>query len=501
MSDTLVSNKHGIDGNTQATTSRLSGKMGSVALMLTVLAFSAPIAVVEGFIPFTILFDGPGASFAFLITTFLLILFAIGYVTMARHVPKPGDFYSFISSGLGKVVGLGASFLSILSYLALLAGTYVFLGVSVSSLIQSLGGEVIPWQVFSLIGWLAVSILGYFHIEMSAKILTVAMIVEVLIVVIYDVFVLSSGGAEGLSLEPMTPSAFMKGDMAVAMLYTTLVFLGFEATALFRDEVKDPDKTIPRATYGAVVFVGVLYTLSCYALVAAHGSEAWEIAKNSPTTMFSHSIGHYVAPIFEQITYCSVVLSLLAALISIHNVLSRYVLNLSVDRVFPTILSKVHSKHSSPHMASISVSAVVILSLMPFIINNFDGVTLYGLAVGLGGVGVIFLMAMVSLAAIVWFVRNGIPESENVFKVFIAPGIACISMLFIDVFAMAHLDLVVGGKPGENTWIIWLMLFTFVIGSSLAVYFRLAKPEIFNSLGRADRVFEFLAEKRMKGAQ
>ena len=42
-------------------------------------------------------------------------------------------------------------------------------------------------------------------------------------------------------------------------------FIGFEATAIFRDEAHDPHRTIPRATYVALIIIGVFYTLSCWA--------------------------------------------------------------------------------------------------------------------------------------------------------------------------------------------------------------------------------------------
>jgi len=283
-------------------------------------------------------------------------------------------------------------------------------------------------------------------------------------------------------------------------LYAILVFMGFEATALFRDEVRDPDKTIPRATYGAVIFVGALYTLSCYALTSAFGSQAWDVAKNSPSTMFGIAIGKFVAPVFEQIAYFSVVLSVTAALISIHNVLSRYVLNLAVDKALPTGLAKVHERHSSPHVASNAVAIAAAAFLAPFIIMKSDGSALYAIATGIGSVGVISLMALVSAAVIAWFGRHGIPKSENAFKVFIAPVAAAIAMTLTVIYAVAHLDLVVGGAPGENLWLVYFLVAAFLVGSFLALYFRTAKPEVYANLGRADRVFEFLAHKREQAA-
>jgi amino acid transporter len=473
---------------------RLSGQMSWRALAMTVLAFSAPIAVVTGYIPFTITFDGPGACFAFIVTTALMILFSVGYVTMAKHVPKPGDFYSFISSGLGKIVGLGAAFLAVASYIFILGGTYAFLGVSVQAFISSVHGPSTQWWIWAIVGWAVVSTLGYFHIELSAKILSWTMAGEVLIVMIFNVAVLLKGGSEGLSVSPITPSAFFHGDVPVTLLFAILVFLGFEATALFRDEVRDPDRTIPKATYAAVLFIGALYALSAYTTVSAYGHKAVDVATNSPATMFPSAIGVFVAPIFTQIAYGFVIASVMAALISIHNVLSRYILNLALDKAIPVYLGKVHRRHRSPHRASTMVAVFVAVGMVPFVAGNVDANTLYGRMCGLGSIGVIFLMALVSLAVIAWFVREGAPANVSIFKIYIAPAIALLSLSATIVFAYLHFDLVVGGAPGENNSLVLVMLATLLAGSLLAIYFKARKPHVYESLGRADRLFDLAAD-------
>jgi amino acid transporter len=466
---------------------RLKGKMGPMALMLTVLAFSAPMAVVEGFIPYAIYFGGPGATFAFVLTGIMLILFAVGYVTMAKHVPRPGDFYAFVTAGLGKIVGLGAAFLATFGYLCVLGGNYVFFGVSTSSLITTFGGPETFWLQWAIVGWAIVTILGHFHIELSAKILSVSMLIEVLIVMIFNVFVLAKGGAEGLSVEPFTFTAFTQGDVAVTMLFTILVFLGFEATALFRDEVRDPNHTIPRATYGAVILIGILYVLACYALVSAFGSKAWDMSKTDPTGMFPEAIGLFVAPAFKQIAYCSVLLSIFAANVAIHNVCSRYLHNLAADRTLPFFLSFVHPRHFSPYVASAAVGLLAGTITMASYYSGMDGNLVYAVVIGIGALAVIFLMGLVCIAIIGWFVRTGIPKSENAFKVYIAPAIAGAVMLATTIYAGIHIELLVGGNPGENYWIVWLLIAVFVFGMALSMFFRSHRPDIYALVGRTEQ--------------
>lgn len=73
----------------------------------------------------------------------------------------------------------------------------------------------------------------------------------------------SRGGADGLSLEPLNPAhAPLAAILQVAIMWAALVFVGFEATAVYRREAKNPDKTVPRATYGAVFLLGILYVFT-----------------------------------------------------------------------------------------------------------------------------------------------------------------------------------------------------------------------------------------------
>ncbi|OBG86245.1 permease [Mycobacterium sp. E802] len=465
----------------------LSGNMSVSALMLTVLAFSAPIAAVAGFIPFAIMFGGQGASLVFVLVTAAVLLFAVGYVTMTRWLPKPGSFYAFISAGLGKTTGLGAAFLAVSAYLLMLSGVFAFIGLTVTELVASMNGPQVPWWLWAVISWGLVSTLCYFHIELSAKILSVAMVLEVAIVMVFNIGVLvHGGGPDGFSSQPFSPGSLADGDFGVAFLFAVMIFIGFEATALFRDEVRDPDKTIPRATYGAVLFVGALYIVSCYLLTTAYGSDAVLVATENSKSMFSNAIGALVAPMFSQLTFIFIITSELAAGIAIHNVVSRYIYNLGVDRSLPAFVAEVHPKHHSPARASTVVAVVVAVLLIPLGLGNPEGVGLDAQLFGLGTVGVLTLMALVSLAVIIWFARKGVPSEANWFKCYLAPAIAIAILVPTLVLAVLHFDLVVGGAPGQNVGLLLILAASAVVGALLARYFRACKPSIFAALGRAD---------------
>src|SRR3546814_14720376 len=67
---------------------------------------------------------------------------------------------------------------------------------------------------------------------------------------IWDAAVLSSRVTAGeLTFSSFDPHVAMAGSVATGLIFAVSCFCGFEATAIFRDEVRDPEKTIPRATY------------------------------------------------------------------------------------------------------------------------------------------------------------------------------------------------------------------------------------------------------------
>jgi len=46
------------------------------------------------------------------------------FMAMTRHIPQAGGFYAYVGHGLGRGAGLGAAFLAVLSYTAVLVAVY-----------------------------------------------------------------------------------------------------------------------------------------------------------------------------------------------------------------------------------------------------------------------------------------------------------------------------------------------------------------------------------------
>ncbi|KUO06154.1 hypothetical protein AQJ67_05010 [Streptomyces caeruleatus] len=431
---------------TAPTAFALRGNMGTFGLLFTVLAFTAPLGVVFGFISVNISF-GVAVPIAFVGVLVLMTLFALGFTSMTRRIPRPGAFYTYIGEGLGRPMGLGASFLALTTYGFNIIAALVFSGIAVKNLIISFAGaSSVPWWVWALIMLGTVWILSYFNVELSAKVLSTVLVIEVSAVVIFDIVVLANGGPEGHSLTPWNPSNLFTPSIGILLLFSVGVFNGFEATAIYRDEVRNPDKTIPRATYLTIIFLGVFYAISSYALIVSAGtSKAVASATANPAEMMPHALLTYFGAFANQVIAVLLVTSMLASSLSLQNILSRYTHSLSVDGILPRRLSAVHPKHGSPHAAAFTVGGCLLVIQVALIVSGASEFDIYGAASGVAFYGMLLLLLLTSMAVIVYFRRNS--AGASLWKTLIAPALAALGIGFALWTASRNMDLLVVAPP------------------------------------------------------
>jgi amino acid transporter len=241
-----------------------------------------------------------------------------------------------------------------LTYTTIQVSVYGYIGYILSVTVQSLGGPALPWWLFSLAVIALVGVLGYRHIDLSSKVLGVLLIAEVGIVLILVVAVVITGGEDGLSLAPFEPANVVSGSPGVGLMFAIAAFIGFEATAIFRDEARDPNKTIPRATYAAVIGIGVFYTLASWALVMAWGPDGVvDVVAEDPGTFIITTMARYLGVAGEIGVNILLITAMFACVLSFHNVVTRYQHSMANAGVLPDRLGAVHAKHLSPHVSSL----------------------------------------------------------------------------------------------------------------------------------------------------
>jgi amino acid transporter len=449
---------------------RLAGKLGPTAIVFMVVAAAAPLTVVAGTFPIGIA-AGNGAAFpaSYIVCTAVLLLFAVGFTAMARHIRGAGAFYTYIAHGFGRHVGLGAAFLALLSYTAVQGGVYGYVGASMNELVTSHGGPAVPWYLYALVMMAVVGTLGYRHIELSGKVLGVLLICEVGIVMVINIAVIGKGGDSGLSSAVLHPGNFFAGAPGIALIFALAGYIGFEATAVFRDEARDPARTIPRATYVALLLIGGFYALSSWVLVSAWGDEgAVTAATNNPANMLTDTATRYVGTVAGDLVQIFLITSLFAALLSFHNVLARYIFSLGNTRALPERCGRSHLRHDSPHIASAVQTVSALVLVVASVLCQLDPVTqVFTWFVGAASVGIVVLMTLTSAAVIVYFRRTRFDTRP--WNTVIAPGLGFVGLAILSVMTAINLPLLVGGSATLAAIIGVLLAGAFLSGGVVAV--------------------------------
>ena len=487
MSDQFTASPTAPDGaaSRPGTSPQLQGRMGPVELALTVLAFAAPLASVVGVLPLVIIFGGVGAPLAFVAASAVLLLFSVGFTTMSRFLSNPGAFYAYISAGINKTFGLAASFLAMLGYVMVGLGVAIFFGIVAQDLVSNtFSGPVVPTWVYSLLLVAGVAVFGYLRIDLSAKVLSLVMVLEIGIVLIFDAAVFADGGPEGRSLAPFAWSSFSNGSVGVAILFAVITYLGFEATAVFREETRDPLRTIPRATYMGVTLIGVFYVITTWLLIIAFGvSQAPGVAAESAPTMFTDAMGEYVGVWAGDVISVLVVTSAFAAVLSCHNIVARYCHSLGVDGALPAALGRVHHRHGSPHRSSIVVSVVFGVTVLAF--AGSDPIRTYTWMAGAGGFPLLLLMFMTSIAVVLFFRRNPDRARESTpWHTLVAPVLALIGLGASLYLSATNFVDVTGGDAGTALILQVVIWAVFALGLAVATFFRLRRPSSYARIGR-----------------
>lgn len=466
--------------------SGLRGGLGVFQLVFTVMAFNAPVVVFLAFIPVAIAEgNGLGTPAAFIFCGVVIALFAVGLVAMARHLPNPGGFYAFITAGLGREIGLGAAFVAVSCYYFALVGSYALGGLALESVCSDVfDGPDITWWVWAILLFVVITVLGYFRIDLSAKILTVFLIAELILIVVYDVAVLARHDG-GFSLQSFTPHNMTSGSIGIALMFGIGLFGGFEATIIFRDEVRDPRRTIPRATYAVIALVAVLYALTAWIFINASGVETVVAAVTEDSTGATiNSIKDYVGPVGYAAATILLFTSSFALLLSAHNITARYAFNLSADAIIPRFFSVAHPVHGSPHRASLLTSVATLIGLAPFVIANVGPNSVYAWLVGIYSYTLIMLLFLVGIAVPVYMWRHRPEASATVWNSLICPILSVVPLGVAVVLATRNFTLLIGGSQVLANAMLLGIYGLFAAGVVLALIYKRRRPAVYACIGR-----------------
>ncbi|MWV26867.1 APC family permease [Aurantiacibacter rhizosphaerae] len=471
------------DGMRQAEgTGSLSGSLGAGDIIFMILACAAPMGVLAGIIPLALAFgNGAGMPGTQLLVCGVMMLFAMGYVRMIPHVRNAGAFYAYIALSLNKEAGIAAAYVAVTAYICAAASVIGAMAYFAADLFQSAFGLATRWEIWAAITIAAVTWLGYHKISLAAKVLAIALLLEVGLILLIDIMILYHVGLDGLDFSSFMPTTIFAPGLGIALIYAINGCIGFEASAIYQEEARNPRRNIPRATYGAVLILGTFYVLSSWCLVLAVSPEKIkEVAAADPGGLVTSIAAEYLGRIGREAFSLLTVTSLFAAAIGFFNNIARYIYALSRDGLIPQQLGRIHPRHGSPYVACLLLTVVLTVVIGAFAIAGLDPLlSLTTSLSSMGAVGLEILIAATSLSIPLFFARRG----EYSFGKTVAPLtggliIAVITYLSLDNYsALTGTDLViVNSLP-----LLFLVLIT--MGLLHGIYLRKYRPDIHASVG------------------
>lgn len=461
--------------------------LGVAGIVFFVVAASAPLTVAAGGVPTSYAVTGVlGIPLVYVIIAAILIVFTVGYAAMSRHVANAGAFYSYVSRGLGQTWGVATALVALVAYNSMQVGIFGLYGFAFAAAVEQFLGVSVPWWLYSLATIVVIGLLGQLRVDLNAKVLAVFLILETVVVLIFDVSGLLRP-AEGISAAAFSPAALGTGALGAALCFVTASFVGFESAAIYGEECRDPRRTVARATYTAVTVIGVFYAFTAWATSVTVG-QSQIIPRSQELTaglLFEYAAQN-VGVWFSDVASILFVTSLFAAVLSFHNAVARYFFSLGREGVLPAALGRVNRK-GAPAVGSLTQTVIAAVLVTGFGLSGRDPVlTLFSWLTNLGALGVIFLMALTSVAVVAYLRRHrGLIEANWGHEV--AGVVAALALAVVFVLAVSRFDALLGSAPGDPLrWILpGLIVLAAVIGLVYGVILKSTRPQVYVGIGQS----------------
>ncbi|KPI16235.1 amino acid permease-associated region [Actinobacteria bacterium OK074] len=477
-----------------------AGRLGTTGLLLSVLAATAPLMVVAGVMPTTFGVMGiVGQPLLFVVLGAVLALFSFGYAEMSRHVHNAGAFYAYISRGLGGTAGAAAAVVAFVAYNALQFAIYGLFGFEVSGLFSTYLHTELAWWIPALAAVLAVGAFGWLKIDVNARVLGVLLVVEVLLVVVFDVAAVAGPAKEGLSLHAFNPDTLTGAGVGTALCFCMAAFLGFEQAPVYAEETSRPHILVPRVMFLAVGSVAVFFAVSCWAYTVAVGPSAIVPAaqKQSAGLLFGLT-DSLLGTTFTDVLHFLFVTGMFAALLSFHNVVARYAFAMGREGLLPSAFGRTTGTSGAPGTGSLlqtGISAVVVIGFAladdkPNGDPTAPVLHLFTWFGSVGALGVTLLMVAASASVIVFFARRGAARAQA--WRLATSAVAGIVLLVIAGYTVRDFDVLVAAEPGSAlSWVLPAIIgVALLAGLAQGLVLRARRPQAYARIGLGNEAFQ-----------
>lgn len=362
---------------------------------------------------------GTGILLALIFNFFLTILTGMTYAELSTVYPEAGGGYLFVEESLPKPFGFMGGWMSWFAHSIADAFYTVVFATALMWLIDAY--VVLPFNqvIFQKLIILAIIItiimINYWGTATTGRLQTLLTNLQILLLII----VILVGVVAIIRHPDITGNLLPFNTSPMGILLTMgLLFVGFEGYEIIAqgaEEIKNPEKNIPKAIFYSLIIVTVIYFILFFVMLSNAGT-AWVGSQGE------YALINYGGLMMGSFGSVLVILAMLLGSGATLNatVYSAIRVSFAMGRngSLPKILSKMHKKHRTPHIATL-VTGVIIGGMALFL--PLDTI------VAAASIMFLLLFTLVNIAVIINRYRH--PHVKRAYKIPLFPFIPILAII------------------------------------------------------------------------
>jgi ethanolamine permease len=324
-----------------------------------------------------------GFLIATLIVTLMYVTFIFSYTELTTSIPHAGGAFAYSYRAIGPFAGLIAGYATLIDFLLATPAIAFALGSYIHFLYPSL--PTLHSALFFNLVFILLNISGVKESANFSVFMTILAVAELLL---FMGIIAPHFKASNFLANPMP---FGWAGIFAALPYAVWFYLAIEGVAMVAEEVKEPEKNIPK---GYLSGLATLMFLALGVMILTGGITDWR-----KLSTIDYPLPEAISMVLGKdnaLTTLFASIGLFGLIASFHGTIlasSRQLFAMARSGYLPSLLARVNTKFKTPHLAIIGSGVVSTIAL-------YSGTVSQIIILSVLGAIVMYIMSMVSLFAL-----------------------------------------------------------------------------------------------------
>lgn len=364
---------------------------------------------------------------AYIVALTVMLFTAYSYSIMSQRYPVAGSAYSYVQRAISPNLGFLTGWAIIMDYLFIPMVNFMLFGIFFHDAFP-----MIPEWAFILALLITVTCINLKGIKVAVTANLIIVVASILFAIIFSFYSIASVSANlGIekvfgNMEPVINFSVedpIKYILAGASLLC-FSFLGFDSVTTFSEEIKNPEKNIPKAIFLVTLLSGTLFiTVSYFSYQIWPDYSLFINLDSASSDIIREAGGNFLYSVFLTIFALSIIGSALSSQASG----ARILFAMGRDGQLPTrFFGQLHPKYKTP---TYNILLIGLISTLAIVLS-------LGLLASFINFGAFIAFILVNISVIFIFLKEKERNLKNIFLFFVLPAIGAA----LDIWLFINLD-------------------------------------------------------------